>query len=46
MLILFIGAFLMRSAGCIINDLVDINLDKKIQRTAEETFNIKKNFYS
>ena len=29
-----IGAFLMRSAGCIINDLVDINLDKNIERTA------------
>jgi len=30
----FIGSFLMRAAGCIINDLVDINLDKKIDRTA------------
>ena len=30
----FIGAFLMRSAGCIINDLVDINIDKNILRTA------------
>ena len=29
----FIGAFLMRSAGCIINDLVDINIDKNISRT-------------
>ena len=29
----FIGAFLMRSAGCIINDLVDIKIDKKISRT-------------
>ena len=28
-----IGAFLMRSAGCIINDLIDINLDKNIERT-------------
>ena len=32
--IFFIGAFLMRSAGCIINDLVDINIDKKISRTS------------
>ena len=31
----FFGAFLMRSAGCIINDIIDINLDKKIERTAE-----------
>ena len=37
-----IGAFLMRSAGCIINDLVDINLDKKIQRTAERPLTSKK----
>ena len=29
-----IGAFLMRSAGCIINDIVDINLDKSVKRTA------------
>ena len=29
-----IGAFLMRSAGCIINDIVDINLDKTVKRTA------------
>lgn len=29
----FIGAFLMRSAGCIINDLADIDIDKKISRT-------------
>jgi len=29
-----IGAFLMRSAGCIINDIVDINLDKRVERTA------------
>lgn len=29
----FIGSFLMRSSGCIINDLVDINIDKKVLRT-------------
>ena len=29
----FAGAFLMRSAGCIINDLIDINIDKNISRT-------------
>ena len=32
-LLFFLGAFLMRSAGCIINDLIDINIDKKIDRT-------------
>ena len=30
---LFIGALLMRSAGCIINDLIDINIDRKVERT-------------
>ena len=37
-----IGAFLMRSAGCIINDLIDINLDKKIIRTANRPLSSKK----
>ena len=27
------GAILMRSAGCIVNDIVDKNLDKKVDRT-------------
>ena len=31
----FAGSFLMRSAGCIINDLVDIKHDKQIKRTSE-----------
>ena len=38
----FFGAFLMRSAGCIINDIIDINLDKKIERTAERPLTSKK----
>ena len=29
------GTFLMRSAGCIINDYADRNLDRHVQRTAE-----------
>ena len=29
----FLGAVLMRSAGCIVNDIVDRKLDKKIRRT-------------
>jgi len=37
-----IGAFLMRSAGCIINDLIDINLDKKIERTSNRSLASKK----
>ena len=31
----FLGSVLMRSAGCIFNDIVDRNLDKKVQRTRE-----------
>ena len=30
---LFVGAFAMRSAGCVYNDIVDRDLDKKIERT-------------
>ena len=31
----FLGSVLMRSAGCIFNDIVDRDLDKKVQRTRE-----------
>ena len=31
----FLGAILMRSVGCIFNDIVDRNFDKKVQRTKE-----------
>ena len=31
--LLFIGSFIMRGAGCCINDLFDKDLDKKIKRT-------------
>ena len=34
-IIFLLGSFLMRSAGCIINDLVDIQLDKKVTRTSK-----------
>ena len=27
------GSILMRSAGCIVNDIVDRNFDKKVERT-------------
>lgn len=33
MLLFFLGSVLMRSAGCIFNDIVDRDLDKKVQRT-------------
>ena len=29
----FLGSVLMRSTGCIVNDVVDRNIDKKVQRT-------------
>jgi len=32
-LLFFIGSVLMRSAGCIFNDIVDKDLDQKVQRT-------------
>ena len=36
-----VGSFLMRSAGCIINDLVDIKLDKEVERTSQRPLVIK-----
>ena len=32
-LLFFLGSVLMRSAGCIFNDIVDKDLDKKVERT-------------
>ena len=34
-ILFFFGSILMRSAGCIFNDIVDRNLDKKVRRTKE-----------
>ena len=34
-ILFFLGSVLMRSAGCIFNDIVDRNLDNKVQRTRE-----------
>ena len=36
-----VGSFLMRSAGCIVNDLVDIKIDKKVERTSQRPLVIK-----
>ena len=33
LILFFLGSVLMRSAGCIVNDIVDRDLDKKVQRT-------------
>lgn len=32
-LLFFIGSFLMRSAGCVINDLFDVKFDRNVERT-------------
>ena len=32
-LLFFLGSVLMRSAGCIFNDIVDKDFDKKVERT-------------
>jgi 4-hydroxybenzoate polyprenyl transferase len=32
-ILFLIGSFLMRSAGCIINDIIDIDFDQKVTRT-------------
>jgi len=32
-ILFFIGSVVMRSAGCIINDILDKNIDKKVERT-------------
>ena len=33
LLLFFLGSVLMRSAGCIVNDIVDKKFDKKVERT-------------
>ncbi len=31
----FLGAFVMRAAGCIYNDIVDVSIDRQVERTRE-----------
>ena len=50
LLLFFLGSVLMRSAGCIVNDIVDKDLDKKVQRTklrpiTAGKISIKKSFF-
>ena len=33
LLLFFLGSVLMRSAGCIFNDIVDKDIDKRVKRT-------------
>ena len=49
LLLFFLGSVLMRSAGCIFNDIIDKDFDKKIERTkrrpiASKKISIKKSF--
>jgi 4-hydroxybenzoate polyprenyltransferase len=49
LLLFFLGSILMRSAGCIFNDIVDKDLDKKVYRTklrpiASGKISVKKSF--
>ena len=38
----FLGSVLMRSAGCIVNDIADRNFDKKVARTKNRPIASKK----
>ena len=42
LLLFFLGSILMRSAGCIINDIADRNYDKKVSRTKNRPIASKK----
>ena len=42
LILFFLGSVLMRSAGCIFNDIVDRNLDKKVKRTKQRPIASKK----
>ena len=35
LVLFFLGSLLMRSAGCVVNDIVDRNFDKKVERTKD-----------
>ena len=42
LILFFLGSVLMRSAGCIVNDLVDKDFDKKVRRTKNRPIASKK----
>ena len=49
LILFFLGSVLMRSAGCIVNDIVDKDFDKKVERTknrpiASDRISIKRSF--
>ena len=42
LILFFIGSIIMRSAGCVYNDIVDKNIDSKVQRTKKRLIASKK----
>ena len=42
LVLFFIGSIIMRSAGCVYNDIVDRNIDSKVQRTKKRLMASKK----
>ena len=51
LILFFFGSVLMRSAGCIFNDIVDKDFDKKVKRTktrpiAAGKISIERSFYT
>ena len=50
LILFFLGSVLMRSAGCIVNDIIDKDLDKKVNRTknrpiASGLISVEKSFF-
>ena len=50
LLLFFLGSLLMRSAGCIFNDIVDKDLDREVRRTKQRPIaagkiSIKRSFF-
>ena len=50
LLLFFLGSVLMRSAGCIFNDIIDKDLDKEVKRTKQRPIaagkiSIKQSFF-
>jgi len=42
LILFFIGSMIMRSAGCVYNDIIDKNIDSKVQRTKKRLIASKK----
>ena len=45
LLLFFLGSVLMRSAGCIVNDISDKEFDKKVSRTKNRPIASRSSFY-